>query len=98
MESPELLSLIIRLAVGALATFFAILLWASTRDAAWMFVVIGTIIHYGEVMYTTFRLFGIVGRETMIFGLPLVSMLLANLPSVCFIVAFLIALSRNRVP
>lgn len=98
MVSPELLSLIVRLAVGALATFFAILLWANTRDSAWMFVVIGTIINYGDVMYTTFRLFGIVAEQTMIFGIPLITILLGNLPSVCFLVAFIIVLTRNRAP
>ena len=97
MESPELISLIIRLVIGAIATFFAILLWSSTRDSAWMFVVIGTIIHYGQIMYSTFRVFGILQEETMIYGLPVFSILLTNLPSVCFIIAFLIAMSRTRL-
>jgi hypothetical protein len=97
MESPELISLIIRLVVGAIATFFAILLWSSTRDSAWMFAVIGTIIQYGQIMYSTFRVFGILQEETLIYGFPVFSILLANLPSVCFIIAFLIAMSRTKL-
>lgn len=97
METAELVSVIARVGFGAIATFFAIFLWSSTRDTAWMFVVIGIIIRYGEIMYSTFQLFGILQGETYIFGLPLVSILLANLPSVCFIIAFIIAISRTRM-
>ena len=96
IESPELVSLIIRLGVGAFATFCAILLWAQTRDSAWMLIIIGTIVQYGEIMYSTFRLFGILSGETMIFGLPLVSIILSNLPSIFYILGFMVALAKSR--
>ena len=97
MESVELLTLIIRLSVGALATFFAILLWSQTRDSAWMLVVIGVIVHYGEIMYTTFRLFGILPEQTILFGLPLVEILLQNVPAVFYILGFIVAISKSRM-
>lgn len=97
MESPDLIVLIVRLSVGALATFGAILLWAQTRDSAWMLVIIGTIVHYGEIMYTTFQLFGMLAGETMVCGLPLVRILLDNLPSFFYLLGFIVALSRSRI-
>jgi hypothetical protein len=97
VESADLIALIIRLGVGALATFGAILLWAQTRDSAWMLVIIGTIVHYGEIIYTTFLLFGILSSETIVFGLPIVHILLSNLPSLFYLFAFLVAMSRNRL-
>ena len=98
MESPELIELIIRLGVGALAAFAAILLWSQTRDSAWMLVIIGTIVQYGEIMYTTFYLFGILRSETVVFGLPIIRVLLTNLPSVFYLSGFLVAMSRSRLP
>ena len=44
METAELITLIIKLGVGALATFFAIVLWSMTRDTAWLFIIMGVII------------------------------------------------------
>ena len=96
MEDAALIELIVRLGVGALATFGAILLWSQTRDSAWMLVVIGTIVHYGEIMYSTFYLFGILSTETIVFGLPLVRILLTNLPSLFYFLGFLVAMSKNR--
>ncbi len=97
MESPELVELIIRLGVGAAATFGAILLWSQTRETAWMLVVIGTIVRYGEIVYTTFYLFGILSEEAIVFGLPIVRILLANLPSLFYLLGFLVAMSKSRM-
>ena len=97
MESSELVALIIRLGVGALATFGAILLWSQTRDSAWMLIIIGTIVNYGEIIYTTFYLFGILQSETLVLGLPLVRILLANLPSFFYLLGFIVAISKTRL-
>lgn len=97
MESPELVALIIRLGVGAMATFGAILLWSQTRDSAWMLIIIGTIVSYGEIVFTTFGLFGILQEETLVFGLPLLRILLANLPSLFYLLGFMVAISKTRL-
>lgn len=96
MDSAALISAIARLGFGAIATFFAILLWSTTRDVAWMFVVMGTIIRYGEIMYSTFLLFGILQTEPLVFGIPLVRLILTNLPTVLYTVAFIIVVARSR--
>lgn len=97
METTELITQLTRLGFGAIATFFAIVLWSNTRDGAWMFVIIGTIIHYGEIMYTTFQLFGILQREITLFGVPFVRLLLTNLPALFFAVAFIMVIARSRI-
>jgi len=97
METAELVTLVIRLGVGALATFFAIVLWSMTRDTAWLFVIMGVILRYGGIMYSTFQLFGILTKEVLVFGLPLVTILLTNLPYAFFTVAFIIMIGRARV-
>lgn len=97
MEASELVAQIVRLGVGALATFLAIVLWSNTRDTAWLFVIIGTILHYGEIMYSTFYLFGILTGETMVFGVPIVHILLTNLPALFYAIAFIIMIARSRL-
>ncbi len=97
METAELVTLITKLGVGALATFFAIVLWSMTRDTAWLFVIMGVILRYGGIMYSTFQVFGILTKEVIVFGLPLVTILLTNLPYVFFAVAFIIMIARSRV-
>ena len=54
-----------RLGVGAIGTFFAILLWSQTRDAAWVLVIIGTLVAYAEVVFSTLEGFGIVPAELL---------------------------------
>jgi hypothetical protein len=89
--------LITRLGVGALATFLAIVLWSNTRDPAWMLIIMGTIIRYGEIIYSTFQVFGILRTEAVVFGVPMVRLVLVNLPPVLYAVGFVVALSRSRL-
>jgi len=50
MALPDLVMIVSRLALGAIATILAVVLWSLTRDTAWMFVVMATILKYGEVI------------------------------------------------
>ncbi|GHV28456.1 hypothetical protein AGMMS4952_12140 [Spirochaetia bacterium] len=97
MDSGELLYISSRLVLGALATFFAIMLWAKTRDAAWMLMVIGTIAAYAETVYVTLGIFGITfeGMFLRVGSVPLPTLILSNLPSCFYIAAFLLMVIRK---
>jgi hypothetical protein len=99
MESmAEFTVILSRLGVGAIGTFFAILLWSQTRDSAWVLVIIGTLVGYAAVVYTTLERFGIVsGQIGLIPGFPLLQVLLANLPMVFYICAFISMIVRKRI-
>lgn len=97
METVDLISIIARLAAGALATFLAILLWAKTRDSAWMLIIMGVIVEYGEIIYSTLQLFGVVSSNVFIYpGLVRVEVVLQNLPLLFFAAGFLVMLLRSR--
>src|SRR6056297_759243 len=97
METAELLGIIIRLVVGAVTTFLAILLWAKTRDTAWMLLIMGVIVEYGEIIYTTLKLFGVVPSEVYLIPEILqVDVILQNLPLVLFGAGFFLMLLRSR--
>jgi uncharacterized membrane protein len=96
MDTGQLVYILCRLILGALASFFAIMLWSKTRDIAWMLMVIGTIAAYVETVYTILNIFGIAETSILMIGsMSLMSILLPSLPTVFFIAAFLIMVVRK---
>ena len=96
MTIDQWILILSRLALGSIATFLAIILWSKTRDSAWMFIVIGVIVSYGEIVYTTLVSFGVIQEDWVNFsGISIVQIVFANLPTVFFIIAFLIMVVRR---
>jgi len=86
-----------RLILGALAAFFAIMLWSKTRDAAWMLMVVGAIVMYIEIVYSILELLGIVAGSTMSIGsVPLAAILLPALHMAFFIAALMVMVVRRH--
>jgi len=102
MELGEFILILSKLGMGAIATFFAILLWSRTRDIAWVLVIIGTLIHYAEVVFSTLVDFGILAGEELWnvtgSGIPVFKILLVNLPVLFYSIAFLTVIARRRFP
>ena len=84
-----------RLILGALASFLAIMLWSRTRDAAWMLVIIGTIVAYLQTIYAAMSLLGIVNESDFTIGIIPLSILLSSVPQIFIIAAFLVILTRK---
>ena len=96
MDSGQLVYILSRLILGALASFFAIMLWSKTRDIAWMLMVIGTIAAYVETVYSILKLFGIEGWSVLTIGsLPIMSILLPCLPTVFFMATLMVMVFRK---
>ena len=96
MDSGQVVYILSRLSLGALASFFAIMLWSKTRDVAWMLMVIGTIAAYVETVYAILKLFGISGGDILLIGsVPLVSIVLPCLPTVFIIAALAVMVVRK---
>ena len=99
MELTEFTVLLSRLATGAIATFFAILLWSQTRDVSWVLVIIGTLVSYAEIVLTTLETFGVVSSDLFyLSGFPVFEMVLVNLPLVFLTLAFISMIVRRRLP
>ena len=87
------------LAIGAFATFCAILLWSRTRDLAWTFVIIAAILSYADIVLLTLRGFGIMDQDLLIYhGVPVLQIALDNLPLLFSGIGFLVAASKKRTP
>lgn len=97
MEQYEIVALVSKLVLGGFATFFAILLWSGTRDSAWMLVIMSAILSYGNVMYETLRLFGVVDAGIFIIpGVLHVQVILESLPTLFMSLGFIALLWRKR--
>jgi hypothetical protein len=96
MDSGQVIYIISRLVLGALASFFAIMVWSKIRDVAWMLMVIGTIAVYVETVYSILNLMGVTGGNILVIGsVPLISIILPCLPTIFFMAAFVVMAVRK---
>jgi uncharacterized membrane protein len=96
MDSGQILFVVSRLVLGAAASFFAVMLWSKTRDAAWMLMVIGTLVAYVEIVYSILELFGITDTDKFMIGsVPVLAIILPVLRMSLFIAAFLVMVVRK---
>ncbi|MBE3065211.1 MAG: hypothetical protein NT005_06770 [Spirochaetes bacterium] len=83
---------------GAFATFCAIFLWSRTRDMAWTLVIIGAIVSYAGIVFATLEGFGILDPALFVYnGIPVVRIVLANVPLLFTGIGLLLASSRKRL-
>jgi len=103
MESLQVVYMVIRLTLVTLASFFALMLWSRARDIAWMLLVIAAIAAYVETVYRILSGFGISGASLLSFLpftgivaiLPVVSMIVPQLPTVFFTLALVVIVVRK---
>jgi hypothetical protein len=98
MAVPEFILVLTKLVLGAIATFFAILVWSRTREAAWVLLAAGVIAAYAGILYSALRVFGIVPEDALLVGsIPVAEMIAQDLPTLFFIAAFVVFLVRRRI-
>jgi|UniRef100_A0A7C3E761 hypothetical protein len=96
MDIGQLIFIVSRLFLGALASFLAIMLWAKIRDIPWMLMVIGTIAAYAEIVYQILKTLGVTeGFEPTIGSVPVAAIVLPNLPTIFYSIAFLVMIIRK---
>jgi len=98
MDSGNTAFIICRLVLGAISSFFAILLWSRTRDAAWILVIISAILAYVEIIYSILNLLGVISENILSENVVLIiTILLSCMPTVFIIAAFsVMALRKYR--
>lgn len=96
MSGPTELSVLVTdVALSGVAAFFAIMLWSLTREPAWMLVIIGLVIRFGDAAFQMLDRFGIIAViELRAYGMPLFWVGLRAIP-LLFIIAGLITMIRS---
>ncbi len=101
MEIGEI-AILVRLGLGAMATFFAILLCSKSMEESWLFVILGVLVSYAEIIISTLEKFGILQLDFLtvwgLSGFETVHQVLVNLPLILFIIAFVAAIAKRRLP
>lgn len=99
MSENEILFFIIKLFLGGVIAFLAILLWGRTRDFSWMFLVLAAVTGYSALVFDLLLRLGVVSsRDVLVLGIyiPLARLVLAVLPSLFVIIAFILMLIKTR--
>ncbi|MCQ2982445.1 MAG: hypothetical protein MJ178_06805 [Treponemataceae bacterium] len=97
MTSTVILTAVIRLLVGGVAAFCAIILWPRLRDAAWMCIIAGVIVTYGGIVYDMLILFGVLrGNEVVVSGISIIPLAFELLPLVLYSIGFIIMSIKKR--
>ena len=97
MEQSEIILYSIKLILSGIAAFLAIALWSKTRDAAWMSLVAGAITGYAGMVFELLVKMGIIiAGGIQIADIPLSTLLFAIIPTLFFILAFILMLRRTR--
>lgn len=95
--SSQILLFIIKLILGGIVAFLAILLMSKTRDAGWMFMVAGFILSYAAMLYELLIDLGVLTLGSInLFGIPVTTLICTAVPSLCFIIAFIIMLCKKN--
>ena len=84
-----------QVSVGAIVTFFAILLWSHTREVEWMLVIVGAIITYIKIIVHTLTVLGVIqGEMYLVPNIVDVELVLEILPQVLYGSAFIVHLVK----
>lgn len=101
MHESTLFLFIIKLSLGSIAAFLAIMLWSKTRDIAWMSFAAGTIIAYAGIIHDLLKTLGIsnfnaIGSKITIYSVPLIDILFLGIPFLFYILALILILIRSK--
>ncbi|WP_319476207.1 hypothetical protein [Marispirochaeta aestuarii] len=97
MEVSTMMPHIAQLALGGVTAFLAIYFWSQTRDTAWMLVIMGIVLRYLEITFSTLSFFGIIDDSLLLFGnIPLAALVLDILPYLFFSAALIIMIRRQH--
>lgn len=97
MIGSEIIFFIIKLFLGGVIAFLAIMLWSRTRDFSWMFLVFAAVTGYSSIVFDLLLYLGFVtSRQINILGndISLVQLVLAIVPGLFIIIAFILMLIK----
>ncbi len=97
MSNAEVFPVLIRVVFSFLAAFGAIAAWSKTRDAAWVFMVLGAIFFFVDSLYETLVIVGVVSYSLPVAeGFPLLESVLTGLPPLFLSLGFFAFLIDHR--
>lgn len=97
LSDGAVFELLVRLSLGALASFFAIISWTRTRNLYWVCVIAGILSTYAATLYRALRSFGLfAGPQILVLGAPLGTLISDNLSVLFFLSACILYIRSNK--
>lgn len=94
MEHGQIIVWCIKLVLGGIAAFLAIMLWSKSRAASWMCLVASVLISYAGIIFDMMLSLGIITAKIIVFGAPLATLIFTIVPSI-FLIAALILIIKD---
>jgi hypothetical protein len=99
MAEFSLAYFLIRIGFGALGCFCAILFWPRNRDAAWVFIILGTLVLYLHLVFELLVKVNLLVPEYFVIAgqsfFEVIFLILGVLPFLFFAIAFIIMVARK---
>jgi hypothetical protein len=90
----DFLYIIVKLTFGAVTAILAIVLWSRTREGFAIFIILGIISLYLETIHAILLRAGILS-DIFIYDVSVLPVVFAALPSIFFIVAFIMMITKS---
>lgn len=95
MIQSQILIWCIKLVLGGIGAFLAILLWSKTRNAGWMCLVASVLISYGGIIYDMMTSLGIISADKfLVMGIPAITLFFTAVPSLFLIFALILIIKE----
>lgn len=89
--------LLLKIISGFAATLTAVLLWSKTRESAWLFIVMGTVFLYSEIIFSGLDLLGLSNFYLLtVYGISVIKLIFAFFPFLFFTAGFILFLMSRR--
>lgn len=92
MSGTEIIFFTIKLVLGGLIAFLAIMVWSRIRDFSWALIVFAAVAAYSAVVFGMLERLGFVSPgEAVVFGneIPLVRLIFSVIPGLLIIIALI---------
>jgi len=99
ITDSEIIFSIIKLSLGGIAAFLAIMLWSKIREPSWICLVAGAVTGYAGIVYELLEKLGVIFAKNILVPyteLPLSSLLFAVVPILFVIIAFILMLIKLK--
>lgn len=91
MNQGQIIIWCVKLVLGGIAAFLAILLWSKSRNGGWMSLVASVLITYAGIIYEMMTDLGIINLSHIQFvGVPVINLCFTAIPSILLIIALIL--------
>ena len=99
MTDSDVILCIIKLVLGGIAAFLAIMLWSRTREPSWMCIVAGAVTGYAGIVCEFLVKIGIVFAKNLVIpntAIPVFTLVFTAVPLLFIIVALILMLVKLK--